>query len=359
MKKIVQPLILWYDVNKRPLPWREKEDPYVIWISEIMLQQTRVEAVKPYYQRFIKALPQISDLAKCPEEQLLKLWEGLGYYNRVRNMQKAANQVIEQYDGVLPADYEALKGLSGIGSYTAGAIASIAYKIPVPAVDGNVLRVLARLRADDRDITKGMVRRQVEMDLLEIMPQDEPGKFNQALMELGATVCVPNGAPFCDRCPLADQCEAAKAGTMMEYPVKGKAKARRIEQHTILVILDGSRAAICKRPAKGLLAGLYEFPNLPGHLTEEEVLQQVKDWGLAPLHIRKLPDAKHIFSHVEWHMTGYAVRIAEIENNSEQKLLFAQTEQVEREYPLPAAYASYAGYLNLRLGQEKYEDDDK
>lgn len=356
LEKIVQPLMLWYDKNKRVLPWRENKNPYYIWISEIMLQQTRVEAVKPFFRRFTEALPGIEDLAVCPEDRLLKLWEGLGYYNRVRNMQKAALKVMEVYRGKLPADYEALKSLPGIGNYTAGAIASIAYGIPVPAVDGNVLRVIARIREDDRDIMKQSVRNQVEADLLAVMPQDDPGTFNQALMELGATVCVPNGMAHCEECPVAGYCKARSADRVMEYPVKTKAKARKVEDRTILLILDGACVAIRKRPAKGLLAGLYEFPNLKGHLTEEEVLAQVESYGLTPLRIQKLPDSKHIFSHVEWHMIGYAVRVAELEKSGSTDMMFVETAHAEQNYPVPAAYGAYAGYMNLRLGQEKYEE---
>ncbi|HIU74605.1 MAG TPA: A/G-specific adenine glycosylase [Candidatus Pelethocola excrementipullorum] len=356
LEKIVQPLMLWYDKNKRILPWRKNRNAYDIWISEIMLQQTRVEAVKPFFQRFKEALPRIEDLAECPEDRLLKLWEGLGYYNRVRNMQKAAIQVVEKFDGKLPDDYEALKSLSGIGNYTAGAIASIAYGIPVPAVDGNVLRVLARIREDDRDIMKQSVRSQVEADLLKVMPSEHPGIFNQALMELGATVCVPNGMAHCEVCPVAEFCKARESQRVLDFPVKTKAKARRIEDRTILVIMDGEHIAIQKRPKKGLLAGLYEFPNLEGHLTEEEVLEQVEGYGLTSLRIQPLPNSKHIFSHVEWHMIGYAVRVAALEHPSTQKMLFVEVEHAEEKYPVPAAYSAYAGYMNLRLGQEKFEE---
>lgn len=354
LEKIVQPLMLWYDKNKRVLPWRENKNPYYIWISEIMLQQTRVEAVKPFFQRFTEALPEVSALAACPEDRLLKLWEGLGYYNRVRNMQKAAQIIVEKYQGDLPADYEALRRLPGIGNYTAGAVASIAYGIPVPAVDGNVLRVIARIREDDRDIMKQSVRTQVEADLLGIMPGEDPGKFNQALMELGATVCVPNGMARCGECPVAEFCRARTADRVLELPVKSRAKPRRIERRTILVILDGRKVAIRRRPAKGLLAGLYEFPNLEGYLTEEEVLEQIGAYGLTPMRIRKLPPSKHIFSHVEWHMIGFAVQVAALEDTAAGDMLFVDVEHAEERYPVPAAYGAYASYMNLRLGQERY-----
>lgn len=201
-ENIAEPLLKWYDKNKRILPWRDKDNAYYTWVSEIMLQQTRVEAVKPYFARFIQELPDVAALAAAPEERIVKLWEGLGYYSRVRNMQKAAIQVMEEYDGRIPEDFETLLSLKGIGRYTAGAIASIAYGKKVPAVDGNVLRVYTRLTENHEDIMKQSVRKAVENELTERMPKDRPGDFNQAMMELGAVVCVPNGTAKCEECPL-------------------------------------------------------------------------------------------------------------------------------------------------------------
>lgn len=355
LEKIVQPLLDWFQGNARILPWREEPTPYRVWVSEIMLQQTRVEAVKPYFERFTAALPGICNLAECDEEKLLKLWEGLGYYNRVRNMQIAARTVMEEYGGELPADYEKLLKLKGIGSYTAGAIASIAYKIPVPAVDGNVLRVIARVTADDSDIMKQSVRTRVEGALQRIMPRDNASAFNQALMELGATICVPNGAPQCERCPWQEFCEAHIQDCWQSLPVKSKAKPRRMEEKTVFIIRDGEKIVLHKRPAKGLLAGLYEFPNTPGHLTEEEALLWVKEQKLKPLRIQKLEPAKHIFSHVEWHMTGYMIRVDELAEN-ESDMLFVETADSEENYPIPAAFGAYTRYMNIRLGNEKYSD---
>ena len=356
LENITEPLLTWYEKNHRKLPWRERRDAYEIWVSEIMLQQTRVEAVRPYFDRFLQALPTVKDLAECPQEKLLKLWEGLGYYNRVRNMQKAARILCDQYGGKLPADYRALLDLPGIGSYTAGAVASIAYEIPVPAVDGNVLRVLSRIRMDDGDIMKQSVRSRVEKDLLAVMPKGRSGAFNQALMELGAVVCLPNGAPLCEKCPVRELCKARKSGTIESYPVKGKKTGRRVEERTVLLILDGRHVAVRKRPDTGLLAGLYEFPNEKGWLTESEALSFVEERGLMPLQILPLPGAKHIFSHVEWHMIGYMIKIAEPEGKPEGEFVFAETEEAQERYPLPTAFSSYAGYMNLRLGQEKYQD---
>lgn len=358
LEKIVEPLMEWYGKNHRILPWRESKNPYYIWISEIMLQQTRVEAVRPFFQRFIQALPRVEDVAVCPEEQLLKLWEGLGYYNRVRNIQKAAIRIVEEYQGQLPADYEKLKELPGIGNYTAGAVASIAYDLPVPAVDGNVLRVYARIMEDDSDILKQSVKTRVEKEFLEVMPGSRSGTFNQALMELGAMVCVPNGAPKCEQCPVAEYCRARQHGTAMNLPVKKKSKERRMEQKTVLVLRDGERVAIRKRPSKGLLAGLYELPNLEGYCSEEEVLSWVKEQELTPMRILPLAEAKHIFSHVEWDMKGYLVRVAALEQTADSRMIFADISQVEREYPIPAAFQAYAKQIQMRLGQEKYKEND-
>ena len=308
LEQIVEPLLGWFGEHARILPWREQPQPYRVWVSEIMLQQTRVEAVKPFFERFTQALPDVRSLAECPEDKLLKLWEGLGYYNRVRNMQKAAQNMVEFYDGEMPADYEKLLGLPGIGPYTAGAVASIAFEIPVPAVDGNVLRVITRITQNDGDILKQSVKRQVEEELLAVMPKGRSGAFNQALMELGATVCVPNGAPKCEECPLSGVCLAHQNGKEMDYPKKAQKKPRKIEKKTVLVIRDGSRAAIRKRPAKGLLAGLYELPGVDGHLTMEEAIEYSKKIGLTPVRVKEAGEAKHVFSHVEWHMIGYQIQ---------------------------------------------------
>ena len=354
LEQIVEPLLGWFEKNARTLPWRSTVTPYRVWVSEIMLQQTRVEAVKPYFERFMTALPDVKDLAECKEEKLLKLWEGLGYYNRVRNMQIAAQTVMEEYGGILPADYEKLLSLKGIGNYTAGAIASIAYGIPVPAVDGNVLRILMRVSADDSDIMKQSVKTKVEKALLDVIPKDRAGSFNQALMELGAIVCVPNGEPLCEKCPWHDFCETRKRGLWQELPVKKKAKARRIEDRTVLVIRDGERVVLKKRPKKGLLAGLYEFPNELGNLSEDEALHVVQEMHLHPMRIQKLEDAKHIFSHVEWHMQGYMVEVDSL-TREEAGLLFVEAAHSEEAYPIPAAFAAYTKYMNIRLGNERFE----
>lgn len=378
LRLLIEPLQNWFQNNARVLPWRETPTAYKVWVSEIMLQQTRVEAVKPYFDRFLRELPDVRALAECPEDKLLKLWEGLGYYNRVRNMKIAAQQVMEAHDGVIPSEYEELLKLKGIGHYTAGAVCSIAYGKAVPAVDGNVLRVITRVAADDSDIMKESTKKQIETRLFEIMNgvQEEksfviPSIFNQALMELGAVVCVPNGAPHCDQCPWNGLCEARKQNRIAEIPVKSKAKERRIENKTVLIIKDGEQLALHKRPAKGLLAGLYELPNIEEHQTEEAVLEYIKKQGYEAIRIQSLCDAKHIFSHVEWHMKGYLVFVASRELQLEKGLLssevkdkrtmsgkdkqewiFVDVEETKKNYAIPSAFSKYAEYLNLVLGKD-------
>lgn len=341
--EVREPLIDWYYSNKRDLPWRDTKDPYHIWVSEIMLQQTRVEAVKPYYDRFMRELPTVEALAEAEEDKLLKLWEGLGYYNRVRNMQKAAQQIMIDYHGQFPQTYKEIRSLKGIGNYTAGAISSFSYGLPEPAVDGNVLRVVTRITADDSDIMKQSTRDRIEEKLRKIIPANNAGDFNQALIELGAIVCVPNGDPKCEICPAAEVCEARKQGRIAELPVKTKAKARRVEKKTILIFRDEDKIAICKRPDTGLLAGLYEFPNVPGHLSRKQVVAYCKEIGLMPVHVKKLDAAKHIFSHIEWHMIGYAVKVDELEKVNKKGFLFIHPDEITRVYPLPAAFEKYKG----------------
>ena len=362
LNQLVNPLQNWFGKNARVLPWRENPQAYYVWISEIMLQQTRVEAVKPYFDRFIRELPDVKSLAECPEDKLLKLWEGLGYYNRVRNLKIAANQILEEYDGVIPKEYEELLKLKGIGHYTAGAVASIAYGKAVPAVDGNVLRVISRVTADDSDIMKQSVRTHMEQRLLEVM--NDPGAgvipavFNQALMELGATVCLPNGVPRCEICPWIELCEAKKQDKMMDLPVKKKAKERRIEEKTVLILKDGTQLALHKRPKKGLLAGMYELPNVGGHLSEEEVLSYIKDQGYEPIRIQRSCDAKHVFSHVEWHMKGYVVFLQagefETANAKDTDWIFVEPEETKRQYAIPSAFVKYTEYLNLTIGKDVF-----
>lgn len=358
---IVTPLLEWFDGHARVLPWREEPTPYRVWISEIMLQQTRVEAVKPYFERFMLALPNVEALANVEEDRLLKLWEGLGYYNRARNLQKAARLVVELYGGELPNEVSLLLQLPGIGSYTAGAIASIAYQKPFPAVDGNVLRVIARVIADRQDVLNQSVKKQYEEAVLAVIPKDRPGAFNQALMELGAMVCVPNGMPRCEECPWKSFCKARELDCIAELPHKAKKKPRMIEEKTILLIQDEKKVAIRKRPKKGLLAGLYEFPALEGIQTREAAIQYVEELGFKAIHVKELERSKHIFSHKEWHMIGYAIRVDELSrpdgDANLQGFELIETSKTEESYPIPAAFMAYTRYLNIKLGNSKFQKE--
>ncbi len=338
-------LLSWYDGHKRILPWRERPTPYRVWVSEIMLQQTRVEAVKPYFERFMEELPDIASLAAAPQEKLLKLWEGLGYYTRARNLQKAAIQVMEEYGGELPESYGELIRLKGIGSYTAGAIASIAYGQVCPAVDGNVLRVFSRLYKDARPLSDAGRRAFVEQEVRSLMPAARPGDFNQAMMELGACVCVPNGAPHCADCPLQDICRAHADGTECEYPKKAAAKPRSIEEKTILVVREGNRTALCRRPDRGLLAGMYGFPSMEGFQSPQEVAAYLSQNGLKVLEVMPLRDARHIFTHKEWRMKGYLVQVGKggsgPPGEALQDWIYAKPGEMGDRYPIPSAFSAY------------------
>lgn len=336
LEDIVEPLLTWYQEEKRVLPWREQPTFYHVWLSEIMLQQTRVEAVKGYYVRFLTELPTIDSLAQVSEEKLLKLWEGLGYYNRVRNLQKAAKIIVEEKGGIPPHTYEELLKLPGIGEYTAGAIASICYQEKVPAIDGNVLRVMMRIMNSKRDITLAKTKKELWDELLPILPK-EVGDFNQALMELGATVCVPNGKPFCSKCPLQSMCQASLCHTVDEIPVKTKKTKRKIEQKTVIIFGNDKAVALQQRENNGLLAGMFEFPNVEGWITKKEVEEFSRKHGLEPLKVIELKDSKHIFSHVEWQMHGYFVKVAERSACYEWACYY----QLETKYAIPTAYKTY------------------
>ena len=347
MKETVRPLVEWFRENQRDLPWRKRMDAYRVWISEVTVPLTQEEAVKPYYERFLKELPDVKALAEVPEDRLLKLWEGLGYYNRARNLKEAACQIMEKYGGRFPETYEEIRGLKGIGNYTAGAVSSFVYGIRKPAVDGNVLRVVTRITADGSDIAKAGTRTKVEREVEEVIPAEAAGDFNQSLIELGAIVCVPNGEPKCGICPVSGICLAHAQGRETEFPVKAKKKERRIEKRTILVFRDNEKTAVRKRPDTGLLAGLYEFPGTEGHLKQSEAVRYAKSLGLMPIRIKKLGSAKHIFSHVEWHMVGYEVMVDELEKNMREQdaapgeIVFAELRELKEHYPMPSAFEAY------------------
>lgn len=337
LARLAAVLPAWYQANARDLPWRHTQDPYRIWVSEIMLQQTRVAAVLGYYARFLAAFPTVEALAAAPEEQLMKLWEGLGYYSRARNLQKAARIVAEQ--GGFPESYEGLLALPGIGEYTAGAIASAAFGLRVPAVDGNVLRVAARVADCRDDIALPKTKRAVRAALEAVMPTDEAAirVFNQSTMELGATVCVPNGAPKCQQCPAAEFCLGRIRSTAESLPVKSGKKERRAEEKTVFLLVRQGQVALRRRPDTGLLAGLWEFPNVEGALDENTAAEAVCAWGLTPRTWRSRLAAKHIFTHVEWHMTGYAL---EVTGGGPEDFLWVDAQGLTA-HAVPSAFARY------------------
>ena len=336
------PLLRWYRENARTLPWRSDPTPYHVLVSEVMLQQTRVAAVLGYYARFMAALPTVSDLAAVEEDRLMKLWQGLGYYNRARNLQKAARQIMEDFGGEFPRTYEQLRTRAGVGEYTAGAVASIAFGLPVAAVDGNVLRVTARITGDGGDVARPDTRARMGAALRGVMPVEAPGDFNQALMELGATVCLPNGAPQCGRCPAAEFCAALRQDRIGELPVKAAKKARRIEARTVFLIFRQGRVALRRRPGKGLLAGLWEYPNEPA--PAEAALS---GWGIAPLGIETAGAGKHIFTHIEWHMTALALEAAG--EALPEGWVWCSREELARDYAVPNAFRAFEAVVDKYL----------
>ena len=335
LAEIVTPLLTWYQENKKKLPWRESRDPYKIWLSEIMLQQTRIEAVIPYYRRFLNELPDVETLANAPEEQILKLWEGLGYYSRARNLGKAAKQIMSQYGGVFPEEASELKKLSGIGDYTAGAIASIAFGKAEPAVDGNVLRVVMRYLASDEDISLPATQKNVAEMLRKIYPAGEnAGHFTQAIMELGENVCIPNGEAKCGDCPLREGCKARQNGCIDTLPFKSPKKARKQEPKTVFLLSCRGKYAVCKRAENGLLAGMWEFPNADGTLSEEEATAWLIQKGVEPVCILPCGEAVHIFTHIEWHMCGFAAECAAMP----ECFRWESAETILENYAIPTAF---------------------
>ena len=335
LKKLPGVLVPWYREQKRDLPWRQDRDPYHIWLSEIMLQQTRVEAVKGYYARFLQRLPDIAALAACDDDELHKLWEGLGYYSRVRNLKKAARVILDAHGGEFPRDHAAVLALPGIGDYTAGAICSIAFGLPTPAVDGNVLRLLSRLRADDEPIDLPAVKKRVRQELAEIYPADCPGDFTQALMELGATLCGPNWEPRCGECPCREFCEGRE--NWQKYPVKLPKKSKKQEDRTVLLLRCGDLWAIEKRPDKGLLAGLWQFPNESGHFSAAEAVAWAEERGLHPRNVERSIDRHHIFTHIRWDLRGWFLEVDEAAGG----FTWLTLEEIDEQAALPTAFRQF------------------
>jgi A/G-specific adenine glycosylase len=326
-------LLSWYDRNARPLPWRRDRDPYHVWISEVMLQQTGVEAVKKYYGRFLEAFPTVGALAEAGEQALLKLWEGLGYYTRAKNLQRAARHIVREYGGRFPDSYEAIAALPGVGPYTAGAIASICFDLPTPAVDGNVIRVITRIAGISDTVTEA-VKKRIGDALRAIYPPERRGDFTQSLMELGAVVCVPNGPPKCDSCPAHALCRARKDGTALSLPVKAPKADKRRETRTVFILTCEDRLALRRRDGGGLLAGLWELPNVAGRLDETDAVATAAGWGARPAALLKATERRHVFTHVRWDMTCYHIRC----RKQAPDFIWATPDELQRTYPLPTAF---------------------
>lgn len=336
----------WYEQNRRILPWRQDPTPYHVWLSEIMLQQTRVAAVVPYYQRFLAQLPDIPALAAVDPQRLMKLWEGLGYYRRAVNLQKAAVILLRDHDGRLPQQAGQLEQLPGIGRYTAAAIAAIAFQQPCVALDGNLLRIYARLKRDGRPADDRPLRQDAERYFQGLLGR-RPGDINQALMDVGETVCLPHGSPLCGQCPLKPYCLSARHGDADRYPVARKKNERPVDRLTVLVMRLGNRVLLRQRPAEGLLGGLYEFPNVPGRLTAGQAGQWCAARGIRAVRITPLPDCRHRFTHREWQMSGYAVE-GERTGAMPAELIAVENSALDRDVPIPAAFRGFRQSLNER-----------
>lgn len=337
LQQLVTPLLAWYGACRRELPWRSDPTPYHVWLSEIMLQQTRVEAATAYYLRFLEALPTLEALARAPEQQLMKLWEGLGYYTRARNLQKAAQLIVRQCGGAFPSDFEAIRALPGVGVYTAGAIASICFEQSTPAVDGNVLRILARITEDPSPIDGKKAKQREAARLKEVYPEKgQRGAFTQALMELGATVCTPQ-SPRCTVCPAADFCFAAQSGTQSLLPVRTEKKPRRTEDRTVFLLRCGEHLALTRRPDTGLLRGLWQLPDTGGALDAGAALQTAAAWGVQPLCVEALESRRHVFTHIEWNMRGFLVSCG-CENDA---FIWQTPADIQARYALPTAYRRF------------------
>ncbi|MCL2579029.1 MAG: A/G-specific adenine glycosylase [Oscillospiraceae bacterium] len=332
----------WYTQNKRDLPWRENREPYRVWLSETMLQQTRVSAAIPYYLRFLAELPTIDALANVSETQLLKLWEGLGYYSRAKNLHKAAGIIIREHGGVFPREYDEILRLPGIGLYTAGAIASICFDLPTPAVDGNVLRVMARVTADRRELSLPAVKKDYTAALAKIYPKTNPGDLTQGLMELGATVCLPGGSPDCAICPVSGLCKAYADGLTGKIPVAGSKKARRREAITVLILICGEKLAIRRREQSGLLSGMWEFPNQSGLLSADQAFALADGWAAAPARVVKSADKTHIFTHIQWDMRFYLIEC----RCTPPEFVWANEKELRETYAIPSAFR-LSGFTHL------------
>ncbi len=298
-------LLSWFDANKRNLPWREDKNPYRIWVSEIMLQQTRVEAVKPYFANWMNQFPTMEDVAKAPVDDVLKAWQGLGYYSRARNLQEGIREIVATYGGKLPQERRLMERVKGVGPYTAGAILSIAFNEPEVAIDGNVLRIFARLYEIEDNILSSTGRKKIESLAEDVLPKERPGDFNEALMDFGATICVPK-SPKCNVCPIRSYCQAYEHETMKDLPVRIVKKSQRVVPLTVLLVEREGRYLLHRRPQKGLLSHLWEFPSGEGRQGRQEIVEALEKINInVTIKSKKIFDYIHTFSHLKWHMKAY------------------------------------------------------
>lgn len=342
LRAIAPPLLAWYPSHARELPWRQNREPYRVWLSEIMLQQTRVEAVKGYYQRFLAQFPTVQALAESSQEQVNKCWEGLGYYSRAANLRRAAVQLAEQYQGQFPRTWKEVRALPGVGDYTAGAICSICFDLPTPAVDGNVLRVTARMTDTFCEIDRPEQKAAVTQVLTEVYQAGHCGTLTQALMEIGATVCLPNGKPLCDVCPLASLCMARRNGDVLRLPQRIEKKARRKESYTVFLLCCDGKYAVRKRQEKGLLSGLWEYPNAAGILETDAAVAQAAAWGCQPVEVVRTTERSHIFTHVEWKMKGVLMTC----QTPAEGFVWRTAEEIAQELSLPTAFRQFSAFLS-------------
>ena len=328
-------LLTWYDAHRRHMPWREDPTPYHVYLSEIMLQQTQVDTVRAYYLRFLKKFPTIVSLAEGSEEDVLKLWEGLGYYSRGRNLHKSALKIVESFAGEIPMGKAELLSLPGVGEYTSRAIRSIAFHQKEIAVDGNLIRVYSRLNEDGEENLETL-KEHCESYFKKALDQEDPSHFNQALTDLGEMLCLPKAAPLCKDCPLKAYCQSAKDGTMLSYPSPKKAKEKKQEAWTLFLIETDQEIALNKRPDKGLLASLYEFPMKEGTLSEEEAKRYLQTQGIPATKLEAIGQSEHVFSHLVWELQGYRIILQEKPANS--PWIWAKKNALKEAYPLPSAF---------------------
>lgn len=336
---MIDDLLNWYSTNKRDIPWRETKTPYAIWVSEIMCQQTRIETVIPYYLRFMEKLPTIETLANCEEDVLLKLWQGLGYYNRVRNMQIAAKEIMRKHQGIFPNTFKDVVALKGIGTYTASAILAIAFNQKYAAVDGNLLRVFSRLWRDSSDISLDKTKEAFKEKIERIITRD-PGDFNQAIMDIGATICLPNDVPLCDKCPLYKYCQAFMAQDVLKYPVKTKKVGKKEAVITVFLIELNGKILIRKRAGSGLLKGLYEFKNIEKDLSIEEIRELFKK---DLIRVKKGPDLTHVFTHKKWIMHSYFLQLSDYTLLDQE--YFVTKDELQQYYSMPTAFYQFLKFI--------------